>query len=246
MDLAIEKFANPPIREAVFIINFSKPISIEKIKQLTNEELLVKKYPFSQVAIQSNLRIDTKGNSPSTSFQKLQDGLIFRTSKDQPEWVLQVKRTNVLLHKIGNYSTWEALIEELKVVLKILANKFGNDAHIKDIGIRYINHIPLPNDVVIRDWFKFLPEPIMGVKTNFNKFLLQLDIEKDGMTGLLIESILNINAIANFVIDIRVSKQLKNIDIEYHVLKDHLTQIRDFKNQVFFSIITENLKTKFR
>lgn len=246
MDLVIEKFKTPPIREAVFIINFSKSISFEKIKQLVNEDLIIKKYPIYQVAIQNNLKVDAKGNAPSTSLQRLQEGLIFRTSKDLPEWVLQVKKNNVLLHKINNYSTWENLIQELETILQVLGKIFRSETQIKDIGIRYINHIPIDKNVELRDWFKFLPEPIANVNTNFNKFLLQSDIEKDGMTGLIIESIININSIANFVIDIRVSKQLNNVEIGYDFIESDLRQIRDFKNQVFFSIITDNLKNKFR
>ncbi len=241
-----EKFPHPPIKEAVFILNIVKSISIEKIKELSKEPDLIKRYSIFQTSILNNFRIDAKKDSSSTSFQKLQDGLVFKTSEKTPEWVLQIKRNNILLHKVGNYSSWENLIIELKDILIVLDRKFGSDLQIKDVGIRYINHIPIPNTQHLHELFKLLPQPLEGVPFNLNKFLLQLGVEEKGISGLIIESVLELNSALNFIIDLRVTKLISNTSIRYENLESHLDEIRDFKNQLFFNIITEKLKPTFR
>jgi uncharacterized protein (TIGR04255 family) len=244
--IPFERFPRPPIKEAVFILNFQKPISIEKITLFSKDENISKKYPFSQVSIQNNLRINTKKDFSSTSFQKLQDGLIFRTSEKNPEWVLQVKRNGILLHKVGNYSSWDNLVVELKDLILVFNKTIGSGIDIKDVGIRYINHIPISKTQSLRDWFKLLPPLIEEIPTKFNKFLLQLGVEENDLSGLIVESVLEINSILNFVIDLRVTKPLKNVNIKFENLEVPLNEVRDFKNKIFFSIITENIKPVFR
>lgn len=241
-----ERFPKPPIKEAVFIINFQRPISIEKITSFSKDKEISKKYPFTQVSIQNNFRIDAKKDFSSTSFQKLQDGLIFRTSEKNAEWVLQIKRAGILLHKVGNYSSWENLISELKHLLFVFNKSVGTDIEMKEVGIRYINHIPISKSQPLGDWFKLLPPNIEGIPTKFNKFLLQMDVDENELKGLIVESVLEINSILNFVIDLRVTKALRNVNVSFENLDAHLTEVREFKNKIFFSIITDNIKPSFR
>jgi uncharacterized protein (TIGR04255 family) len=241
-----EKFPHPPIKEAVFILNLQKTINIQKIKTLSKDTELKKKYPISQISIQNNLRIDTREEAPSTSIEKLQDGLIFRTSEKAPEWVLQVRRSSILLHKVGNYSSWVHLTDEFKEVSHILTRNFEKELQVKEIGIRYINHIPISESQSLQKWFKLLPQTVEGVPANLHKFLLQLGVEKEDISGLIIESVLKINSILNFVIDLRATKPVNIVNIEFDNMKKHLDQIRLFKNQLFFNIITDELKTLFR
>lgn len=241
-----EKFKHPPIKEAVFILNFASPVPTDKLNSLTNNSALKAKYPFFQKSIQNNFKFNNSAKSQSASIENLLDGYVFKTSEHSPEWILQTKRNYFSLHKVESYNCWEDLIIELKSIFEILAVVFGNELTLKEVAIRYINHIPIQPDQNLKSWFKLLPAEIEGIPISYNKFFQQISIHENDLNGVVIQSVLEINKLLNFVIDVRVSKVIENQTVSSDELDKLFSDIRNLKNNIFFNIITEELKPLFR
>lgn len=241
-----EKFKHPPIKEAVFILNFASPVSTEKLNSLRNDPTLKAKYPFVQKSIQNNFKFNNSAKSQSASIENLLDGYVFKTSEHSPEWILQTKRNYFSLHKVEKYNCWDDLIIELKSVFGIFSVVFGNEFSIKEVAIRYINHIPINPGQNLKNWFNLLPSEIEGVPVNYNKFFQQISVQENELNGVIIQSVLEINNILNFVIDIRVSKITLNQTILADDLDNLFGDIRNLKNSIFFNIITNEIKPLFR
>lgn len=233
--MTFERFPNPPIKEAIFTIVFKDEISIELLENFCNIEFFQKNYPSNRKSV---IRRITEGVDVA-SVENLQDGFLLE-GLNKGERLVQARKTHISFHKIKNYEHWENLIGEFKEICDEFSKVLNQDILIKDISVRYINQIPFEGDN-LREYFKLLPEEVEGVPKQLSKLFLQMTIPYGDLSCVIVETIRD----SNFIIDLKVSNN-QVTQLSDKTVWVSFERMRNFKNNIFFSIITDKTKNLFR
>jgi uncharacterized protein (TIGR04255 family) len=247
--MEFEKFPKPPIREAIFTVSFKKEIHIDVLKAFSDLKSIREVYKIKKdsAVIQQQIRTkQQKGRPHQANFliKNLQDGYILQPS-DKPEKVIQAKREALSFHKIESYADWETLIDEFEDIVTDLVRASIQPIEVKEISVRYINHIKYDVKDSLNEYFNLLPMAVEGVPRNLNSFFLQLGTTQNELHAIITETIAKIKEEPLFIIDLKVSKML-GITLDDESIWSSFDDIRKFKNQLFFSIITDKTKNLFR
>lgn len=246
--MEFEKFANPPIREAIFTIDYKNPVGLNVLQAFSDLRSISETYRIRKNNSVTHHRIQTKNNKGEleTNFniQNLQDGFILQPSEN-PEKVIQAKKEQFAFHKIQGYTNWETLLNEFESIVSELVKSSIEPISVKEISVRYINHIPYESTWNLREYFNLLPPVIEGIPDDIKTFFMQLGTNRNDLNGIITEAIIKVGMELKFVIDLKVSKQV-DIVLDNAALWSVFNEIREFKNQLFFSIITDKTKNLFR
>ena len=246
--MEFEKFANPPIREAIFTISYKNPVELNVLQAFSDLKSISEIYRIKKNNSVTHHRIQTKNDKGEleTNFnvQNLQDGYILQPSEN-PEKVIQARKEQFTFHKIQGYTNWETLLEEFEGIVRELIKSSIEPIRVKEISVRYINHIQYERDWDLRAYFNLLPPVIEGIPDDVNNFFMQLGTSRNELNAIVTEALIKVGSELKFVIDLKVSKQL-DVVLDDSILWDAFNEIREFKNQLFFSIITDKTKNLFR
>lgn len=155
--------------------------------------------------------------------------------------VLQVQRTGFTFSQLEPYGSWAQVVEDARRMWATLSSNLS-DLRVSRVAIRYINVIDLP--IPFADFSEYLtaaPQVPPGLPQGLSQFLIRTvsPVESD---LVVVTQSLNQGEIhadrARVVLDIDVScadiDQLTNT-----TLVQTLDRLRDRKNAVFFSYLTE-------
>lgn len=251
MSSSVKILNNPPIKEAIFAISFKERISNEELGKFAQDSKIKELFPvFNEgrvFEISNRSDSDDPGSNKISASEK-QEGFILR-DKENKDRLLQVNPTIISYHNFNSYAGWDVMIDELKVIWGIFKDSVG--LKVSQISVRYINHIALPFPLSggLSNYTKLLPQVPKGINSSLNNFFVQINTsnEEKDLIGIITETILPEHLKRNeivLLIDVSVVCQ-KEYNTSNQEIWDSFVKIRKYKDDLFFSCITEETEKLF-
>jgi uncharacterized protein (TIGR04255 family) len=228
--------SNAPIVEAIIDLRIEteKKWESESFREDLSNEL--PDYPI--IEPQRIIRVETmakKDEIPRAAATDL--GLIgfFFRSEDKLH-VAQFQRDGFSFSRLKPYLDWEHLVSEAKRLWNIY-QKHTSIQSITRLGVRFINTIDDPLGKEISTYLVNAPEPPCNSKWTFNEFLHRdvFEVPNTPYTVILTSSMRPDSIKVQYVVDIDV---FTKSDLEIEVIwGEHLNQMRNLKNKMFFGSI---------
>jgi uncharacterized protein (TIGR04255 family) len=236
-----ESLKNPPIQEAIFSITFSEDLPAELLEQFANSDYIRSK--FSQKAKQlfeakATFEIED-GKFKSVNSSEVPNG--YRLDSIDKSQTIILKTNQLSYHKIRQYTNWENSISEFSEIWNNLLQNQSYECN--TLGVRFVNVIKLPfESIELSDFFALHPNIPSGIPQSLGGFFMTVTIPKGQMRANIIQTVENNVSAQNenigIIIDIDITKPAQKINIS----ESDFQELRDYKNELFFNIITERTK----
>jgi uncharacterized protein (TIGR04255 family) len=234
------RLSNPPIKEALVDLRVegAEAVDAAAFKQLHDD--LRGRYPALEErnAVEAKLQLGKAGGIAAAVRQVGFVGVFLR-SADQHR-VAQFRRDGFTLNQVGQYTSADDLFLEVDDLwpryLRVVMPKT-----ILAVQIRYINELSLPlgrGDAL--DRFLLAPPRLPeGMPQFVNQFQVNLLLSDEPTQSRVqvMQSLASGKPDARYVLDIVVARQGPlPVDVS---LREHLEQLRNVKNRLFFSMVTD-------
>ena len=243
----IRHLQEAPIIEAVFDfrVKAAKDFSVEDFARVG--QTLSSQFPKMDAARGGQVRIDFRPGPPEVNTENL--GLMgyFFKSEDE-KLIAQFRIDGFTLNRLAPYTSWD----ELYPLATRLWQQYCDVATpqtVTRLAVRYINKIPLPWTFVdFDDYLTAGPDVPSGLPQNVPAFLLQVQIlDTDHYIAANVIQQLESSLAEqkhSIVLDIDAFKAV-DLSPSDPSIKDVFGQLRDFKNAIFFSYLTEEAIRRF-
>ncbi|MHB8846286.1 MAG: TIGR04255 family protein [Nitrospirota bacterium] len=240
-------FPRAPITEALLDIRveLNKSFPLSDLEQL--HQKIKDRFPDKQqrIAFQTNIKLAPSG--PTAEIPSSQpDGYLFRSSATNK--ILQARLDGFTFNKLKPYQNWQVFKSEAQELWD-LYYQCTKPLKITRLALRYINRIDLPVPFnTFKDYILTLPEVAPELPQALAGFFMQLTIpnsEKEA-TAVVNETIENVTGSQKLplIFDIDVFREVSFMNNRADIWPI-FDQLRDFKNDIFFSSITEKTKELF-
>lgn len=232
-----------PIREAIIEVLFELPPEIEFSDIASFENEISEKFPASETIkrVQGTIPHDNK-IKPNLSSKDY--GLIYFTEDRVKSLQTRVNGISYSVSKM-NYPGWDIFFNDAKHYIQLFLRKF-NITIVSRASLRYINimFIPFPFNS-FTEFFNTRIEVAEGLPQTLSEMLIKLSIyDSDRDIYAIITKTFappDISGV-NFLFDIDVQKQTDLKSQDFDQLWSVFSDLRQFKNEVFFKSITEKTK----
>ena len=230
--------ANAPIREAVLDIRIPRQASVAP-DSLRNALQSVGGFADIQDLKQGSLTIQlSPEGDPESQIQDQVAGV--RGMTDDGLWIVQYRQDGMTFSRLAPYGNWDALSEKARPLAKSFL-QVTEAPHVERLALRYINHFRLPNQDPTR-FFVSLPSFPESLPLGIESFVSRI-------TGREPEGDLSVHVTharlddlapntAGFILDIDAFAATR-INPEVDQFWGTFDRLRELKNSVFFSLITE-------
>jgi uncharacterized protein (TIGR04255 family) len=245
------RFPNAPIVEAVLDIQvrFTHPPDGPRLAAF--HEHIRDRYPDVAPHITWEFDFQIVEGGPRQGLRPGPPGFIFKSPTGQR--MAQVRQNGFTLNWLKPYEAWPAFRDEARPLWELYVTVFQPDA-VGRLGLRYVNRIELPLPFSdFRDYVKMAPEIAPGLPQGLSNFFMRLEIPDParGLTAIVTETIQPVLGLKGqpqrvpliFDIDIVSGERLAPSGPE---VWDTLERMRQYKNEVFFSSMTERARELFR
>lgn len=241
-------FPNAPITEALLDIRAVLPQEVDLKKLLAFHDSIKEIFPEKQerVSFEAGFQISPEGATVFPTSKK-PDGYFFRSSNENK--IVQVRLDGFTFNKLKPYGKWEVFRDEARELWKLYCQT-TNPVKITRLGLRYINRIEIPLPISdFKEYILTTPEIAPNLPQALEHFFIQLvipnpDIPAKAIITQTMQPPVN-NQILPLILDIDVFHEA-----EYPVDKleiwDVFEKLCIFKNEIFFSSITDKTKELFK
>ena len=241
------QYNNAPIQEAVFDIRVKKVsnIDIEYYKSL--RETALSEYPKTKSKIQVSGKYRFEKSDFITEHGTPKEmGVIFTNEKGNKK--VQFRKDGFTFNQLKPYTNWDKFSKEAFKYWNIYKNELQPDS-IDRIALRYINKIDLPltDDLNFDDYFLNIPQ----LPSTFDQGYLSLyqRIKAQCSIGDFIANVTSKfdkpeDNYLPFILDIDVFG-LRDFSIDEN-LNEEFLKIRENKNEIFESFITNKTRDLFK
>ncbi len=236
------KLKNPPIKEALVSIVFSHPSGI-KLKDFDQYiRYLSDKYPDKENQLRNTISVQVESNEVSNDVEPI--GYVL-SSTDKKNYI-RLNVNSLSIHRVEPYESWENLLREVKRNWIKFSELFA-DIQIEHISVRYVNVISIElseENLKFEDYLTLLPQIPDTLSNVVDGYFMQIKMPD---TLKKIDSVITEFYTINqkqieITLDINVIKNLDAPIDSTEILWNILSDLRDFKNKIFFNSITETTK----
>jgi uncharacterized protein (TIGR04255 family) len=235
-------YSKPQIREAVIDIHVSgnKRLTLQTIAgiQANIPE------DFSIAETETEMEFKVENDQPTLPTEVL---ALYRMADASRQKIISLSNTSFTNSVLRHYPGWEKYLQETKHLWDIYCTTMQPQV-ITRIGVRYINELNLPSDDG-----KVIPHKFLNLKMGLpdslpnsdkiNVAIQQFRIPQPDIMGELIlhlgKPVPNSNF---FLVDIDIVRRNLNIEVDSEELWSVLQRFRERKNQVFESLITDEMR----
>lgn len=240
------KYPKAPITEAVFDIRIDKlnlqgVETLEQIKEFVSEEFPLEKKQHEV----TNMFQFSLNQQPESKLQSNHFGYTF-LSKDSSRQI-QVRMDGFTLNILKPYEDWETHFNTFMKYWNEY-NRLFRPNNVLRIATRYINRIeiPLPFES-FQEYITNMPPIPDCLPQSFISFFMQVQVPcHDEIRKVIITETVEPDQQGKlpFILDIDVFQELK-VDKSEQNLKENFAELRNIKNSVFESCITEKARQLF-
>jgi len=241
---------NAPIAEAVLDI---KAIVPDGVDLKTFEEFHDKiKNRFAERKTRRLVKVmfelSDKGSVPaSTAPENGPDGYLFRSPKENK--IVQTRLDGFTFNKLRPYENWDVFRSEAHKLWELFC-KITKTSRVEKIALRYINRIEIP--MPLGDFGEYIltnPQIAPGLPQALSHFLMRMEIPNDEIQAIAIitqtmERPTKLQKLP-LIFDIDVQKTA-NYAGNMSKMWDDFDKLRHFKNDIFFTSITEKTVELFK
>jgi len=241
-----EVFKNAPITEAVLevVVLPSEETKMESL--LPFHEPIKERFP--KIEQGKEVRGGFKVGVGSASFvEEKPIGFIFRSHQENK--VIQARVNGFAFSKLKPYENWEAFRSEANDLWKSYA-EMTKPQKILRISMRYINRIEIP--LPMRDFEEYILTRLQiaaSLPQAISQFFIRFEIPNSEIPAMAviiqtIENVTDKNRLP-LIFDIDVLRE-NEYPVDSPEVWIDFEKLHDFKNDIFFSSITEKTKELFR
>ena len=210
-------------------------------------ESIKEQYPEKQERRVAQVRLEAKAEEIVKSLSAKING--YRYVSSDKRQILQTRLDGFTFSRLHPYIKWEELRDEAYRLWQLYKDITSPES-ITRVAVRYINNLKIP--MPIRDFSDYLTAPPIvpeGLPQGVGSFLSRVVIHESSVganaiiTQALVEQV--VTDVAPIILDIDVFK-LQPKGIEEKDAWEIIEKLRHFKNKVFFSSITDNLKEIYK
>jgi uncharacterized protein (TIGR04255 family) len=245
-----EIFPRAPITEALIDIRIDSPIPVRDLEALYEQiqaEYPVKK-PRRVFEAQFHFpQASGSGYPKITDERKGVDGYLFQTQDSRQ--VVQFRSGGFTFSRLQPYTAWEQVFPEAMRLWGIYRIACKSTQVIR-VAVRYLNSIEIPlKSFDYDEYFTAAPQIPPGLPQSLHTFFSRIAVpfEEHSVLALISLAPKPIQPSTNtaIILDIDVFREviLKPADARISEILGHL---REIKNRIFFSSITEKTKELFR
>ena len=243
------RFSNAPIVEALLDVRATFPAPIEPGRLESFQDAIRDRYPttMGRVAWESEIQVRQEAVQQAIT-RRGPEGFMFK-AKDGRRTV-QARQDGFTFNWLKPYDRWETFRDEAREHWERYRAMFGPEA-VSRIALRYINRLelPVPFDD-FREYVKTAPDIAPELPQGLNAFFMRLEIpdERRGLIAILtetIEPLVDEGKRLPFILDIDVIHG-SAIHPDGSAMWDKFEELREFKNEIFFSSVTERAKELFQ
>jgi len=232
---------NAPIVEAIIDFRVKLPTKFEVKTLVSIKEMLGDSYPQMEERreFEAGVRIKDKRVEHMIEEKGLQ-GYFFKSPDGKN--VAQFRKDGFTFSRLKPYTNWQDVLAEAKNLWRLYVDRTSPDL-VTRIAVRYINQLDIP--LPIEDLAKYLKAPPTMPKNlpqELCQFLTRVTIRdpKSDIMAHIIQALERSSKrdYATVILDIDVFKQ-KESGFEELEIWQTFEQLRNLKNRIFFSSITE-------
>lgn len=234
--IGVRHLSNAPVKEALIAFQFSA----EWMRELSSVcvELAGADGRLSDL-LETDLQIKLD-SAASPQLEPLSSSRIGkRIDFDELKQVLQVQRDSFTFSQLEPYSNWENMLAQAYSSWKTISSALTG-VEISRMTVRYINAIDLPiPDLNFEDYLNASPSVPEGLPQGLSQFLIKTVSPVEDDIVIVTQSLTEVvDNKARVVLDIDTSC-LKKTELTEESFIKTLSRLRDRKNKVFFSYLTE-------
>jgi uncharacterized protein (TIGR04255 family) len=184
---------------------------------------------------------------PTTSATQTKQGYLYRSNNGK--YILQTRTNGFTFSHLPPYETWNTFRSEARKLWDTY-REVAKPVRVTRVAVRSINRIDLPPPVDLKEYFNTFPEVAPGMPQMLSGYVMQLLIAQEDFGGML--SLIQATAIAprpdvaSIVLDIDLYKESSSEFDSDEKIWQLLELIRDRKNEVFESCVTDKARDIFK
>ncbi len=235
-----------PITEALIDIRVKLPSDFDVKNISAIYESIKNQYPETQERKISKVKFEPKAEEIVKSSRPEIDG--YRYFSSDKKQIMQARLDGFTFSRLHPYIKWEELRNEAHRLWQFYKDITSPES-ITRVALRYINNLKIP--MPIKDFGDYLTAPPTvseGLPQVVSSFLTRVVIHEPsvGANAIITQALEQIvTDVAPIILDIDVFK-LEPRGIEEKDAWEIIEKLRHFKNKVFFSSITDNLKEMYK
>jgi uncharacterized protein (TIGR04255 family) len=241
--LPFKTLSNAPIKEALIGIRVessgSSLSALESAFSSLPADYQTKRDPIT--LMQTQLMFGPDAKAPNLDQKQL--GWRFGTTSGK--FAVQARTDWLIFSHLPKYTVWPTFSAEAERVWVALSSVY-RPADVKAVTVRYINEVPLNHGESVEKYLKFFINVPEGVPQLFNNYFARIELQQSPDTVAVLQSgLLSIQPSAiQLLLDIELVKTVNPTDAK--TLWAAINSLREPKNQIFFSCITEEWEAKLK
>lgn len=240
-----EQLPSAPIVEAV--IHWQAPAGKTLDKDALRKEL-VSRFPDYQLHDQQEFDAKMQASVDGVELrQQTRWGGYRLTGKGAEPYVIQFKPNGIAFSRLKPYDQWETFLEAALPFWNAYL-KFAEPPVIDRLGVRFINQIALTGTEGYSSYLRPLPTCPAGIDLANESFFYQDSYRVPGYP-YHVNWVRTVPSTAfedkALIVDIDVWTQ-RLASLEHEVLTNHLAEMRNIKDRLFFACMTDQAIERFR
>ena len=240
------RYRKPPITEAVidFGVNLPSEIGVTQLQSLSSN--LSSEFPDSKEIVETDFVFSVGAENKDSGSKTTKTG--FRLQSADKRWVIQARLTRFTLSLLHSYEDWDSFRGRARSYWPYYRD-VAQPKNISRVGVRYINRIDVPRSELIKDYLKDVPGIPNELTGGEDHFFLQLKKELPDISSTLVLNYATVGPT-----DPETKSIILDIDIhregEWNPNDDNawtfLDQLRDRKNKIFETCITDKFREQIK
>jgi uncharacterized protein (TIGR04255 family) len=232
--------------EALIDIRVALPTDIDLDRLATFSEPLLARFSESKprMSAQARIEISEKG-AAMTSTDPKPDGHIFRSPSEN--LTVQARLDGFTLSKAKPYESWKTFCPQFVELWQRFV-VVARPLKITRVALRYINRIPIPLGVDMKEYLLTIPEVAPGVPQFLASLLMRLAIpHQTGSLAVVTLASVPPGEVPGYplIFDIDVFREVEML-VDDPSLWKLIRELRAFKNTIFFKSLTPRALEMFR
>jgi uncharacterized protein (TIGR04255 family) len=231
--------ARAPIVEAIIDFRVQPPGALDPQRLSSVHTAIRDRFPEIKERRRTKLKFEVPSRPPSLEDLGL-DGFLFKSADGKQ--IAQLRTNGFTLNRLGPYTSWQELAPLAQELWRLYCEAASPEVVIR-LGARYINRIPLPADLTeFNEYLRSPPAIPPELPHEISAFFYRTTIH-DSSTDVSahVAQVLDTAAAADTPVVILDIDAFREVDLEPEddELFNVLDRLREFKNLIFFNMLTE-------